>query len=165
MLFLQTKIDALKQGQAEVQERGVVAKLLDALVRKLDDLGDTAAANQYRTLQTEFLQNGTISQEMLNRSLAASSRAESVVTRFTSTSDRARPASAIPASTQPNCWRTKPGSAGPIRITPSQSRPASVHMRRWDAARCRGARSRSSDRKYFSASSTSATLAGRAPIP
>jgi hypothetical protein len=79
VLFLQQKIDALKHGGAGPQERGVVAKLLDALIRKFDDLGDTASANQYRTLQAEFLRQGTISQEMLNRSLAASSRAEEVI--------------------------------------------------------------------------------------
>jgi hypothetical protein len=79
VFFLQTRIDALKQGHADGRDRSVVAKLLDALIRKLDDLGDTAAANQYRGLQVEFLQNGTISQEMLNRSLAASSRAEEVI--------------------------------------------------------------------------------------
>ena len=79
VLFLQTKIDLLQQGKAAATDRSVVAKLLDALVRKLDELGDTAAVNQYRKLQTEFLQSGTISQEMLNRSLAASSRAEEVV--------------------------------------------------------------------------------------
>jgi Ca-activated chloride channel family protein len=79
VLFLQGKIDALERGAATAQERSLVAKLLDALVRQLDGLGDTAMANQYRTLQTEFLQSGTISQEMLNRSLAASSRAEEVI--------------------------------------------------------------------------------------
>jgi hypothetical protein len=79
VLFLQTKIDLLQQGKAAPADRSVVAKLLDALMRKLDELGDTAAANQYRRLQAEFLQSGTISQEMLNRSLAASSRAEEVV--------------------------------------------------------------------------------------
>jgi hypothetical protein len=35
--------------------------------------------NQYRQLQEEFLRRGTISQDMLNRSLAASSRAETAV--------------------------------------------------------------------------------------
>jgi Ca-activated chloride channel family protein len=79
VLFLQTKIDLLNQGKAAAQDRSVVAKLLDALVRKLDELGDTAAANQFRAIQAEFLHSGTISQEMLNRSLAASSRAEDVM--------------------------------------------------------------------------------------
>jgi hypothetical protein len=79
VLFLQTKIDLLQLGKAALQDRGVVAKVLEALVRKLDELGDTAGANQYRALQAEFLQSGTISQEMLNRSLAASSRAEDVM--------------------------------------------------------------------------------------
>jgi hypothetical protein len=79
LLYLQTKIDAFKQGKGSGQDQGVVAKLLDTLICKLDALGDTAAANQYRTLQAEFTNNGTISQEMLNRSLAASSRAEEVI--------------------------------------------------------------------------------------
>jgi len=79
VLFLQEKIDALKQGSASPQDRGVVAKLLDTLVDKLANLGDVAGANLYRRLQAEFLASGTISQEMLNRSLAASSRAEEVI--------------------------------------------------------------------------------------
>ena len=36
-------------------------------------------ANQYRGMKDEFTRKGTISQEMLNRSLAASSRAEEMV--------------------------------------------------------------------------------------
>src|SRR5262249_25144917 len=79
VLFLQQKIDGLNQTGGTQQDRGVVAKLLDTLVRKLDDLGDVAAANQYRGIQREFLASGTISQEMLNRSLAASSRAEELI--------------------------------------------------------------------------------------
>ena len=79
VLFLQEKVDALKQGSASPQDRGVVAKLLDTLVDKLANLGDVAGANLYRRLQAEFLASGTISQEMLNRSLAASSRAEEVI--------------------------------------------------------------------------------------
>jgi hypothetical protein len=79
VLFLQGKIDTLKHGVGTALDRAMVAKLLVALIQKLDDLGDKLAANQYRTLQAEFQQNGTISQEMLNRSLAASSRAEEVM--------------------------------------------------------------------------------------
>jgi hypothetical protein len=79
VLFLQSKIDALKQGRGSAQDRVVVARLLAALIQKLEDLGDKVTANHYRTLQEEFQQNGTISQEMLNRSLAASSRAEEVM--------------------------------------------------------------------------------------
>ena len=44
----------------------------------------------------------------------------------------------FPASTHPTWRRTKPASAGPIRITPSQSLPASVHMRRCEVARWSG---------------------------
>lgn len=79
VLFLQTKIDALRQNAAGLQDRVVVAKLLAALIQKLDDLGDRVMANQYRTIQSEYQKNGTISQDMLNRSLAASSRAEEVM--------------------------------------------------------------------------------------
>jgi hypothetical protein len=79
VLFLQGKIDALKQGRGTAQDRAVVAKLLAALIQKLEDLGDKVTANQYRTIEAEFQQSGTISQEMLNRSLAASSRAEEVL--------------------------------------------------------------------------------------
>jgi hypothetical protein len=79
VLFLQTKIDALKHHRSDPKDTSLVAKLLEALIHKFEELGDTAEANQYRRLQTEFTRSGTISQEMLNRSLAASSRAEEVV--------------------------------------------------------------------------------------
>jgi hypothetical protein len=79
MLFLQAKIDALQRNQGTDRDKVVIAKLLHALIRKFQDFGDQATANQYRTMQEEFLKKGTISQEMLNRSLAASSRAEELV--------------------------------------------------------------------------------------
>jgi Ca-activated chloride channel homolog len=79
VLFLQAKIDALRSTPGDGRDRSLVAKMLDSLVRRFEELGDTAGANQYRTLQAEFTRSGTISQEMLNRSLAASSRAEEVV--------------------------------------------------------------------------------------
>ena len=79
VLFLQGKIDLLKAGGGSQRDREIVAKLLEALVKKFEDFGVQATANQYRTMREEFTQKGTISQEMLNRSLAASSRAEEIV--------------------------------------------------------------------------------------
>jgi Ca-activated chloride channel family protein len=79
VLFLQGKIDLLKAGGGSQRDREIVAKLLEALIKKFSDFGDQAMANQYRAMKDEFLQKGTISQEMLNRSLAASSRAEEIV--------------------------------------------------------------------------------------
>ncbi|MCS7044831.1 MAG: VWA domain-containing protein [Gemmataceae bacterium] len=79
VLFLQTKIDAVQQNRATDRDRAIIAKLLAALVQKFQEFGDQAVANQYRAMQAEFLRKGTISQEMLNRSLAASSRAEELV--------------------------------------------------------------------------------------
>jgi hypothetical protein len=79
VLFLQGKIDLLKAGGGSQRDREIVAKLLEALIKKFEDFGDQATANQYRTMKAEFTQKGTISQEMLNRSLAASSRAEEIV--------------------------------------------------------------------------------------
>ncbi|MCI0380535.1 MAG: VWA domain-containing protein [Gemmataceae bacterium] len=79
VLFLQGKIDVLKEGTGVDRDRGIVAKLLAALIAKFDEFGDQALANQYRGMQDEFQRSGVISQEMLNRSLAASSRAEDVI--------------------------------------------------------------------------------------
>jgi Ca-activated chloride channel family protein len=79
VLFLQSKIDALNQGTATSRDRSIIANLLRALIAKFQDFGDQAMVNQYRSMQDEYLRQGTISQEMLNRSLAASSRAEDIV--------------------------------------------------------------------------------------
>jgi hypothetical protein len=79
VLFLQGKIDLLKTGGGTPRDREIVARLLEALIKKFEDFGDQAAANQYRGMKDEFMRKGTISQEMLNRSLAASSRAEDLV--------------------------------------------------------------------------------------
>jgi hypothetical protein len=79
VLFLQGKIDLLKSGGGTQRDREIVARLLEALIKKFEDFGDQATANQYRAMKDEFVQKGTISQEMLNRSLAASSRAEEIV--------------------------------------------------------------------------------------
>jgi Ca-activated chloride channel family protein len=79
VLFLQGQIDALERGTATDLDRAVAGKLLRALVTRFEELGDHAQANVYREMEEEFLRRGTISQEMLNRSLAASSRAEEAV--------------------------------------------------------------------------------------
>jgi hypothetical protein len=79
VLFLQGKIDLLKAGKGSPRDKEIVAKLLEALIKKFVDFGDQAMSNQYRAMKEEFLRKGTISQEMLNRSLAASSRAEELV--------------------------------------------------------------------------------------
>jgi len=79
VLFLQGKIDVLKSGGGTPRDREIVAKLLEALIKKFEDFGDQATANVYRGMKDEFTRKGTISQEMLNRSLAASSRAEDLV--------------------------------------------------------------------------------------
>lgn len=79
VLFLQGKIDLLTANKGTQRDREIVAKLLEALIKKFEDFGDQAMANQYRGMKDEFIKKGTISQEMLNRSLAASSRAEEMV--------------------------------------------------------------------------------------
>jgi hypothetical protein len=79
VLFLQGKADALKHGRGTDKDKVIVANLLKALIAKFTEFGDQATANQYRAMEEEFQKKGVISQEMLNRSLAASSRAEDVV--------------------------------------------------------------------------------------
>ncbi len=79
VLFLQTKVDSIRRGTATDRDRKVVAALLKALIARFEEFGEQAMVNQYRQLQEEFLRRGTISQDMLNRSLAASSRAETAV--------------------------------------------------------------------------------------
>ncbi|MCC6420180.1 MAG: VWA domain-containing protein [Gemmataceae bacterium] len=76
VLFLQGKIDSIRRNTATDRDRAMVATLLKALIAKFEEFGEQAAVNQYRQLQAEFMRRGTISQELLNRSLAASSRAE-----------------------------------------------------------------------------------------
>jgi Ca-activated chloride channel family protein len=79
VLFLQSKIDSLNHGTAGSRDAAIVGNLLRALITKFQDFGEQAMVNQYRAMQEEFVRKGTISQEMLNRSLAASSRAEDIV--------------------------------------------------------------------------------------
>jgi hypothetical protein len=79
VLTLQSRIDTLERAEGTDHDRTVVAKLLQDLIQKHEDFGDRAQANFYRDLDTQFRKRGLISQEMLNRSLAASSRAEEMV--------------------------------------------------------------------------------------
>jgi von Willebrand factor type A domain len=79
VLFLQDKVDALKHGRGTDRDRVIVASLLKALITKFTEFGDQAMANQYRAMEEEFQRKGAISQDMLNRSLAASSRAEEAI--------------------------------------------------------------------------------------
>jgi len=80
VLFLQGRIDSIRRGTATDRDRSQVAALLRSLITKFEEFGEKAMANQYRELQAEFLRLGTISQEMLNRSLAASSRVDTAAT-------------------------------------------------------------------------------------
>lgn len=79
VLFLQTKIDALRQQSATDRDRVVIARMLDVLIAKFAEFGDQVMVNHYRSMREEFTQRGTIRLEMLNRSLAASSRAEELI--------------------------------------------------------------------------------------
>lgn len=79
LLFLQEKKDLIERGQATSKDKDIVAKLLDALVKKFEEQGDQANLNSYRQMRDEFLQKGIISQEMMNRSLAASSKVEGAI--------------------------------------------------------------------------------------
>jgi Ca-activated chloride channel family protein len=78
VLFLQEKIDALKSGTATAKDQATVARLLDTLIKKYEEFGNQALANMYRDMQKEFERRGTISQDMMNRSLASSTKPEAV---------------------------------------------------------------------------------------
>jgi len=79
VLFIQSTADLLNRGQGTDRDKTLVANVLNKLIQKFEEFGDQAMANQYRQMQEELQTKGTISQEMLNRSLAASSRAEEVI--------------------------------------------------------------------------------------
>jgi Ca-activated chloride channel homolog len=79
LLFLQEKLDAIKANRATERDRTIVGRLLDELVKRFSELGDQATANMYDKMKAEFLEKGVISQEMMNRSLAASSKVEGTV--------------------------------------------------------------------------------------
>ena len=79
LLFLQAKRDLIDRGQATAKDKDIVAKLLEALVKKFEEQGDQANLNTYREMQSLFQKNGIITQEMMNRSLAASSKVEGAI--------------------------------------------------------------------------------------
>jgi von Willebrand factor type A domain len=79
LLFLQEKRDLIDRGQATSKDKDIVAKLLEALVKKFEEQGDQANLNNYRQMQSDFLKSGVITQEMMNRSLAASSKVEGAI--------------------------------------------------------------------------------------
>jgi len=79
VLFLQTKIDALRRGEKNPRDATIVANMLKALIAKFEQFGDQVMINLYRSMQDEFTKSGAISQSMLNRSLAASSRADEMI--------------------------------------------------------------------------------------
>jgi Mg-chelatase subunit ChlD len=79
VLFLQATADLLNRGQGTDRDKMLVANVLHKLIQKFEEFGDQAMANQYRQMEEELRSKGTLSQEMLNRSLAASSRAEEVI--------------------------------------------------------------------------------------
>ena len=79
LLFLQEKRDLLERGQASVKDKDVIARLLEALVRKFEEQGDQANLNLYRQIRDDYLSQGKITQEMMNRSLAASSKVEGTI--------------------------------------------------------------------------------------
>lgn len=74
VIFLDEKIKLINSGDAAEKHRQVVGRLLGTLIAKFEELGDKANQNHYEQLKTEFLANGTISQQSLNQSLAASSK-------------------------------------------------------------------------------------------
>ena len=74
VLYLQEKIDAIEKGNASQEDRTTVARLLDVLIKKYQEFGDQLMVNQYSDMLETFKRKGTISQDMLNRSLASSSR-------------------------------------------------------------------------------------------
>ena len=74
VLFLQQKIDAIKSNSATEKDKHIVARLLDNLIAKFAEIGDQQSGNMYEKMRAEFQKQGTISQQMLNQSLAASSK-------------------------------------------------------------------------------------------
>lgn len=80
VLFLQQKRDAIERGTATEKDITIVARLLEVLIKKYEEFGDQANVNLYREMQQQFQQMGTITQDMLNRSLAASSKVQGGVT-------------------------------------------------------------------------------------
>lgn len=80
VLFLQEKRDAIEQGRASEKDKLVVSRLLDNLIAKFAEFNDHANKNAYEAMREEYRRNGTISQQTLNQSLAASSKVAETVT-------------------------------------------------------------------------------------
>lgn len=76
LLFLAEKRKAIESGSANDRDRRTVAKLIAKIIEKYERMGDQVNMNLYEAMRTEYERSGKISQDMLNASLAASSRAE-----------------------------------------------------------------------------------------
>jgi Ca-activated chloride channel family protein len=76
LLFLAEKRQAIEKGTASDKDRRAVAKLIAKIIEKYQRMGDQANVNLYEKMRDEYERGGKISQDMLNASLAASSRAE-----------------------------------------------------------------------------------------
>jgi hypothetical protein len=79
LLFLQEKKDLIERNQGTPKDKEIVARLLDALVKKFEEQKDQQNLNLYQQMKDEYSRNGIITQEMMNRSLAASSKVEGAV--------------------------------------------------------------------------------------
>ncbi len=60
-------VQSYKGGDSEQ-----TAKYLQILIRRYDEIGDAAMKNHYETIMSDLLENGEVSQEMLNASVVAS---------------------------------------------------------------------------------------------
>ena len=76
LLFLSAKRKAIEDGTATEKDRRAVAKLIAKIIEKYQRMGDQVNVNLYETMRADYERSGKISQDMLNASLAASSRAE-----------------------------------------------------------------------------------------
>jgi Ca-activated chloride channel family protein len=76
LLFLAEKRKAIESGAATEKDRRAVAKLIAKIIEKYQRMGDQANVNLYEKMRDEYERAGKITQDMLNASLAASSRAE-----------------------------------------------------------------------------------------
>ncbi len=74
VLFLTETIKLIESGDANPKHRQVIGRLLGKLIAKFEELGDKANQNHYERMKADYLAKGTISQQSLNQSLAASSK-------------------------------------------------------------------------------------------
>jgi Ca-activated chloride channel family protein len=74
LLFMQEKIRLIESGAASDKDKTIVAKLLEVLIARFQELGDQASANRYQDMKNEFLKTNKISVQTMNQSLAASSK-------------------------------------------------------------------------------------------